>query len=435
VRRDSIFYKIFFSNPALIFELLPTPPLKMLESIKNMKLPFASSATQARQIREQFANPDAYLDYELGKAVQELPPLYTRLVGITLSLAVFGAIAWAGLSKVDEVAEAHGQLIPGEEVQPVQSPSGGKIKRINPTKVKEGQQVQKGETLIALDSESSQVDIERLNNQLQLINQEYQYINLADKGQKARISQEKYERDRLLNGLAEAKNEADRLCPLVGGIPYLTCERAKHKVKDLKSSIQKQDEKIKQIQADYQTEIINKQNQLRQQWQEKKRQLEQAQKQGQNQIITAPIAGRIYNVKVNQSQGTVQPGQELLSIIPEGKELLLEVDLPNQYKAFVREKMKVKVKIDSLNYQEFGIIDGEVFDVSPNAVVKDKTSGKGVYPTRIKLDSVMLKKRGLDQQLTAGMAAEGDIVMRQKSVLSLLLEPMTRRFDDVFSRK
>jgi HlyD family secretion protein len=55
-----------------------------------MKLPFASSPVQARQTKEQFANPDAYLDYELGKAVQELPPLYTRLVGVTLSLAVFG---------------------------------------------------------------------------------------------------------------------------------------------------------------------------------------------------------------------------------------------------------------------------------------------------------------------------------------------------------
>jgi HlyD family secretion protein len=131
----------------------------------------------------------------------------------------------------------------------------------------------------------------------------------------------------------------------------------------------------------------------------------------------------------------VQQGEELLSILPEGKEPLLEVDLPNQYKAFVHEKMKAKVKIDSLNYQEFGIIDGEVVSISPNAVINDKNSGKAVYPTRIKLDPVMLKKRGLDKQLTAGMTAEGDIVMRQKSVLSLLLEPMTRKFDDVFSRK
>ena len=43
------------------------------------------------------------------------------------------AIAWAGLSKVDDVAEAHGKLIPDEEVQPVRSPSSGKIKYINET--------------------------------------------------------------------------------------------------------------------------------------------------------------------------------------------------------------------------------------------------------------------------------------------------------------
>jgi hypothetical protein len=47
----------------------------------------------------------------------------------------------------------------------------------------------------------------------------------------------------------------------------------------------------------------------------------------------------------------------------------------------------------------------------------------------------MLKKRGLDKHLTAGMTAEGDIVMRQKPVLSLLLEPITRKFDHLFSRK
>ncbi|MFH7024354.1 MAG: hypothetical protein ACHBN1_02885 [Heteroscytonema crispum UTEX LB 1556] len=47
----------------------------------------------------------------------------------------------------------------------------------------------------------------------------------------------------------------------------------------------------------------------------------------------------------------------------------------------------------------------------------------------------MLKKQGLDKQLTAGLGAQGDIVMRQKSVLSLLLEPIARKFDDVFSRK
>jgi hypothetical protein len=47
----------------------------------------------------------------------------------------------------------------------------------------------------------------------------------------------------------------------------------------------------------------------------------------------------------------------------------------------------------------------------------------------------MLKKWDLDKQLTAGMTASGDIIMQRKSVLILLLEPITRKFDGIFSRK
>ena len=45
-----------------------------------MQFPIVSSPAQARQTKQQFANPEDSLSYELGKAVQELPPLYTRLL-------------------------------------------------------------------------------------------------------------------------------------------------------------------------------------------------------------------------------------------------------------------------------------------------------------------------------------------------------------------
>ncbi|QYO64383.1 hypothetical protein [Leptolyngbya sp. 7M] len=62
-----------------------------------------TSSAQARQTRQQFVSPEDYLSYELGKAVRELPPLYTRLLAGTLSVLVFGAIGWAHFSKVDAV--------------------------------------------------------------------------------------------------------------------------------------------------------------------------------------------------------------------------------------------------------------------------------------------------------------------------------------------
>ena len=180
-----------------------------------MKHPLESSPAQARQAKEQFANPDAYLDYELGKAVQELPPLYTRLVAVSLSFAVFGVIAWAAFSEVDEVAVALGKVLPGEqEVQPVRSLSSGKIKYINETKVREGQQIQKGEILIALDSNASQVDIDSLTNQAQLMRQDIERVRTATaESHKANMKKAEIEYSRLESNLKLAKLKEQKECP------------------------------------------------------------------------------------------------------------------------------------------------------------------------------------------------------------------------------
>ncbi|MBH8555786.1 HlyD family efflux transporter periplasmic adaptor subunit [Nostocaceae cyanobacterium CENA357] len=401
-----------------------------------MKLPLDSSPAQSRQTREQFANPDVYLDYELGKAVQALPPLYTRLVGVILSAAVFSVIAWAGLSKVDEVAQTHGKLIPGEEVQPVRSPSSGKIKLVNPAKVKEGQHVQKDDVLIALDSESSLADIERLNNQAQLIRQDIQRVSKAgDESQKARIKGAEIELSGLRKQLAFSKSKANRLRRIVGAITRIEVENAQQEVRDLETKIAAKQQEIQQLKQNYHTGLLSDLSKRREELQSVERQLKQAQFQRQQQVILAPITGRIYNIRVNPSQGIVQSGEELLSILPEGKEPLLEVDLPNQYRGFVDENMNAKVKIDAFPYQEYGVIEGTVVYVSPYAVVKDKNLGKEVYPTRIKLHQVTIRTRGQDKLLTPGMEATGEFVMRQKSILSLLIEPVTRKFDEVFSIK
>ncbi|WP_375502894.1 HlyD family efflux transporter periplasmic adaptor subunit [uncultured Nostoc sp.] len=398
-----------------------------------MKLPLASSSSQTRQTREQFANPDAYLDYELGKAVQELPPLYTRLVAVSLSLGLFGAIAWAAFSKVDEVAVAHGEIIPSEQVQPVRSLGGGIIQSIN---VKEGQQVKKGEPLISLDSKQSQVDIDRLRQQAGLISADIRRANEATaKGHQARLKEAEIELKRLQDNLKSAQRDANRLRRLVGAIPRLDYEHAQDKARDIQKSIAVQYKKIQQLQEDYKSENLSQLSKRREELQTVQRQLDQSVEQLQQQFIKAPISGTIYNINVNAGKGTVQSGEELLSILPEGKEPVLEVYLPNQYRGFVDEGMKAKVKIDAFPYQEFGIIDGAVIYVSPNAVVKDKTYGKSVFPTRIKLNKLSVVTRGQEKKLTSGMEATGEIVMRQKSVLSLLIEPVTRKFDEVFSQK
>jgi HlyD family secretion protein len=404
-----------------------------------MKHPLAASPAQARQTKEEFANPDAYLDYELGKAVQELPPIFTRLVGVTLSLAVFGAIAWAGLSKVDEVAVAPGKVLPAgeQEVQPVQSLSSGKIKDI---KVRQGQQVQKGEILIALDSNAAQVDIEMLESQAQSIRKDLERARTAAaKKHKAVIEKAQYEHDGLKTKLQTAERKKRKECPFksfvyqeLPGAYGEKCKDAEDELTNSKTLVKAKEAEIKGLNEDYKTGPLSELSKRKQELNSVEGNLKQAQIQLQNQNIIAPINGTVYEVKVSPSQGTVQPNEVLFSIAPEGRldeQPVLAVDLPSQYRGFVESGMRAKVKIDTFPYQEFGTIDGIVIDINPD--ISGDNSGKQVFPTRIKLNTNFLRGR----RITPGMLVTGEIVMREKSVLSLILDPITRQVDEVFDQK
>jgi HlyD family secretion protein len=419
---------------------LPFSPNKAPQQEVESLDPLDPSSARSRQTKQEFADEATYLSYELGQAVQELPPLYTRLVAVSLSFAVFGAIGWAAFSKVDEVAVAPGELLPSEQIQPVRSLTNGGIQSI---KVKEGQYVQKGDILIELDANQPTADVQRLGEQIKLMDMDLQRATGGVAGgQAARMQEAEIEGQRLRRSLIFAQREANSYCRLSGqgASPRMDCDRAQNKVSDLEKNIAAQQTKIQQLAEDYKGGNLSQLSQRREEREALRRQLDQAKDKQKGQKITAPISGNIYNINVTRSKGIVQTGDELLSILPSGKEPILQVDLPNQYRGFVDEGMKVKVKVDAFPYQEFGIIDGTVIYVSPNAVTKEKNAGQlgpqeKNFPTRVRLNKLSVMARGEDKPLTPGMSATGEIVLRQKTVLSFLLDPITRKFDEVFSIK
>jgi HlyD family secretion protein len=496
-----------------------------------MQFPLLSSPAQARQTKERFAHPEDQLSYELGKAVQELPSLYTRLVAGSISLLVFGAIAWAYFSKIDEVAVAQGELIAMTQVRPVRALGEGIIRAV---KVKEGDRVRKGDILVERDSTLPQTGVDRLAKSAKLIQDDLKRLEAERKGEKtagtalqdqlltsrlqnfeaakaaalaeanrqlAAIDAAKVRLTRLqdnlnnarinlanaktnltntenllpkaLETLANAQKRVKSYEPLLtsGAVPrldYLEAQdrlvraqaevsrtqtevttsrdkvtEAQDKVSSLEKDIATQQQEIRQaqqayekarnesdrVESDRKSEVLTQLNKRREEQTNVEGELEQAKKQRDKETIEAPVTGTIYSVKA--TKGPVQAGEELLSILPDGDQLVLEVKVLNRDIGFIREGMKAKVKLATFPFQEFGIIDGEVIQVSPNAIV-EKDLGL-VFPTRIKLKQNSLKVRGQDVTFTPGMAATGEIVTRKKSILTFLIEPVTRRFGEAFS--
>jgi HlyD family secretion protein len=218
---------------------------------------------------------------------------------------------------------------------------------------------------------------------------------------------------------------------------------AQDKVSSLEKDIAAQYQEIRQVEQAYQaarnqaerltaerqSDILTQMNKRKEEFTTVSGQLDQAKKQQELESIKAPVAGTIYKIKA--TKGPVQAGEELLSILPAGQELELEVKVLNRDIGFIHEGMKAKVKMATFPFQEFGTVDGEVVQVSPNAVV-DKQLGL-VFPTRIRLSKHSMVVRGQEVAFTPGMTATGEIVTRKKSILTFIIEPVTRRFSEAFS--
>lgn len=488
-----------------------------------MKVSLSANPAQSRQLKEQLAQPEDKLSYELGKAVQELPPLYTRLLAVTISVLTFSAIAWAHFSKVDEVAIAQGKLIPSTEVRPIRASSVGSVSSVQ---VKAGDKVTKDTVLANLDPGVSETSVDSLEKDVAKIKENIARLEAESQGsvvasnaeqsqflvarqaelrekQAAAIAEANRQvgainegearltrfQENLINArttlgnakiskqnaeknLETAKEKESRLRVLKesGAVPHLEylnavdqvtnasnqvtnasnqITEAENQISTLVREIEAQQERILQSKSGFeaakrsaqgilpqrQGEVLGQLTQQRQELTRKQGELEVARKQQQDrETIKAPFDGVVYNIKV--TQGPVQQGEELLSILPQNEDLVLEVKLLNRDRGFIREGLPVKVKLATFPYQEFGTIEGEVISISPDAVVERDESGRElgpVFPAKVRLKKEMIQVRGKDVPFSPGMAGTAEIITRKKTVLSFLVEPISKRFDEAFS--
>jgi len=453
-----------------------------------------NQSAQVRQTRQQFVNPEDYLSYELGKAVRELPPLYTRVLAGTLTGIVIGTIGWAYLSKIDEVATAQGEIIPTSQIRPVRALEGGVISEI---KVKEGDRVKQGDVLIEQDPALSKTEVDRIQQNVALIRQDVARLEAESKGssssgsaiqdqliasrlrefdtrqatanadakrQVAVIGEARAKLTRLQENLKSARataiNAEEResslrqLVEQEGAVPrfdYLQAKdqltEAQNQISSLGQDILAQQQSIQQAEQSYtgaqqsanrlsserQSEILTQMNQRRQDLTELEGQLMQAQVRAKGQVIVAPISGKIYNIQTSLAERTIAPGQDLLSILPDSHDLLVEAKVLNRDIGFIKEGMRVKVKVATFPFQEFGTIDGEVVKLTPNATL-DKDLGL-VYTVRVMLKRKTINVEGKDVELTPGMAVTAEVVTRKRSILTFMLEPITRRFSEALTER
>ncbi len=149
------------------------------------------------------------------------------------------------------------------------------------------------------------------------------------------------------------------------------------------------------------------------------------------QELRAPVAGTVFDLKAGNPGFVATPSEEILKIVP-NENLIAEVFVTNQDIGFVREGMKVDVRIDSFPFSEFGDIKGELIQVGSDALPPDQNHQFYRFPAKISLNRQHLNARGKDISLQSGMSITANIKVREeRTVMSLFTELFTNQVESL----
>ena len=106
-------------------------------------------------------------------------PKWSRATIWTVVLVTVFCVGWAAIAKIEQVVPAMGQLKPEGSVKEVQVPTNGVVQEV---KVEEGERVEAGDTLLVLDSTTTQAQLDSLNNISQSLIQENKFYQALING-------------------------------------------------------------------------------------------------------------------------------------------------------------------------------------------------------------------------------------------------------------
>lgn len=419
---------------------------------------------------------------EVNKALIEDAPRVIRLtIWVIIAFFIF-LVVWAGFSQIDEVTRGDGKAIPSSKLQKIQNLEGGIVAELY---VKEGQIVEAGAPLIRLDdtrfvSNAGETEALRLAMQLRVERLSAQVddrpLNIPDDVLKAAPSQAANERSLYESRRQQLKDEVGGLQeqlvqrqqelreftskqgqyrsqlslqrqeinmsePLVAQgavspVEVLRLKRAEMETRGqldattlaiprAESAIKEVQRKIDETRGKFRSEALTQLNEAR-------TELNKAESTGRaledrvsRTLVTSPVRGIVKQLLVNTVGGVIQPGSDMVEIVPLNDTLLVEAKIRPQDIAFLHPGQEAVVKFTAYDYTIYGGLKAKLERIGADTIT-DEDKKTTYYMITLRTDRSHL---GTDEKpllIIPGMVASVDIITGKKSILSYLLKPIIK---------
>jgi membrane fusion protein len=146
--------------------------------------------------------------------------------------------------------------------------------------------------------------------------------------------------------------------------------------------------------------------------------------------ITAPLDGSIYKLAIHTINGVVNPGEELMLLVPQADDLTVQAKVATRDIDQIHVGQMVQVRFSAFNQRTTPQVDASIATIAPD-IITDEKSGISYYPVSLRPDAASLSHlKGLS--LYPGMPAEVYIKIGDRTVISYLMKPMMDQLSNTF---
>lgn len=138
-------------------------------------------------------------------------------------------------------------------------------------------------------------------------------------------------------------------------------------------------------------------------------------------VVTSPVTGTVKTLNVNTVGGVIQPGMDIVEIVPSEDTLLVEAKIAPQDIAFLRPELHTIVKFSAYDFTKYGGLEGTLEHISADTTTDEE--GNSFYLVRIRTKETSLDKDNT-LPIIPGMTASVDIITGKRTILEYLLKPI-----------
>lgn len=392
---------------------------------------------------------------------------------------------WAAAAHVDEITRGMGKVVPSSKVQLVQAANPATVSAIL---VRSGQLVKQGQLLVRLDDSQSssalgqlQTENERLTARATRLEQEGTGTSgdceegsacaeetrlsvvrqaTARSRQSALAAAVEQRRRDLQEGEATvgsltssarlAQDQVNMLAPLAakGVVPQTELLTAQRELVDIQgrlsaarqgvgraaAAIREAEAQLSEARLDFRQQALNERSEIATKIAVNEETIKGASARLERNELRAPVTGLVNDVQVTTVGGFVNAGEKIMQIVPSGDKLLIEARVSPKDIAFIKEGDPANVKVTAYDFSIYGGLRGRVRNISADSIY-DEVERQAFYSVMIETDRAFLVKNKQRLPIMPGMICDVEIITGSKSVLSYLLKPVLRAFDEALTER